>query len=201
MPPKDFSSDVELAQEPSADTPTPTPAPVWTGGATAIAAGVLALLIGLYRCVSSYSYFSMLTMLMGLSEGEISTGIATGIANSKVYWAVGGVVSVAGALALIVGAIMLLRRRRGGRILIVLGSLTIIAEVVATLGSAVLALNSLAATGYATDGNAFSTVLSGMGPLVLLSLGLSVGIPVVLITLALVPSTRRWCEGAGQPAV
>lgn len=192
------------AEEQPADTQTPqSVAPVWTGGATAIAAGVLALLLGLYRCFSSYSYFSMLAMFMGLPDGDIGpdAGIATGIGNSKMYWAVGGIVTALGALALLVGAVMLLKHRRAGRTLIVLGSLTIVAEVVVTLGGAVLAMNSLADSGYAAAGSdVFTTMFSGMSPLVLLSLGFSVGIPVLLIVLAFVPSTRRWCEVAGQPA-
>ncbi len=183
---------------PAVATPTVTP-----GGGAAIAAGVLALVIGIYRAFKTYVYFSVVAIYSGVPS-ELSS-YTNGV---KAYSTITAIVSAIGTAALFVGAVMLFNRRLGGRSWITLGCLIAIADVVVmwiVVFQFVKGISSFTSSlvgdyGESSDGIA-SSVLSEQLPSIIISIAFSVGLPLLTMILARSRSTRLWCEAprAGVP--
>lgn len=195
---------VSSAYPPSAPGigPKPPAAPTAAapGGGAAIAAGVLALVIGLYRAWETYLYFTVVAMFGGVA-GEYSSYTR----GPQTYATVAAIVSAIGAVALFVGAVMLFNRRLGGRGLITLGCLIAIADVVVTwivvfqFMKGVSSFTSSLVGGYggsSTD-SIFSAAMRQELPAIVINIALSVGLPLLTMILARSRSTRRWCEASG----
>ena len=159
-------------------------------GATAITAGVLALLIGIYRGWQTYAYFSAASVLGRFSEFAHDVLAFTIIA---------GVVSAVGTIALVVGAVKLFNRSFAGRKLVALGCLIQIADVLLSWVILLGWLNQFSAFGGYEGESVASAVFSRHGAELVLPLALGVGIPLLTMILALSAATRRWCEAARLP--
>jgi hypothetical protein len=172
------------------------PAAARVSGGTAIAAGVLALVIGAYRAFSTYGYFATVAML-----GDVASSYAA-VRDMRNYATAAGVISAIGTLALVVGAIRLFNRGLSGRGLIALGCLIAIADVVIMWIAVMGWVDRLFGSGsiFGDQGGNISTTdvlaeaFSRQGPFIVISLLITIGIPLLAIVLAYSKSTRRWCE-------
>lgn len=185
--------------QPAAAVPTPAAyAPgARPSGTTAIAAGVLALLIGAYRAFQTYGYIAAAAMLSGIPR-EFSSSIH----GTQAFVTVAAIMSAVGTLALVVGAIKLLNRGLGGRGLITLGCLIGVADVVVTWIAVYGFMQGISGFYGSLGGSPdslFSAVLSEQLPFIVLNIAISAGIPVLTIILAWSASTRRWCEARHFP--
>ncbi|WP_328354313.1 hypothetical protein OG976_23340 [Mycobacterium sp. NBC_00419] len=167
-------------------------APQASGG-TGIAAGVLALLIAVYRGWVTYAY---LATADALSQMSVGSGWAKDSRNMALA---AGIVSAVGTLALLGGAIKLLNRGLGGRGLITVGCLIAIADVVITW--ALIWGWFTTSFGGMSMGSSWDSMFTRQGPTIVLNLALTVGVPLLTMILALAAATRRWCEAARAPAV
>jgi hypothetical protein len=186
----------------SAVAPAPTALPP-TGyrpsGATAISAGVFALLIALYRAFQTYVYIATATMFAGI-PGEL----ASYSRGPQAFVTIAAIVSAVGTVALFVGAIKLLNRGLGGRGLITFGCLIAIADVIVTWIAVIAFMRGVSgffssAVGD-SSGSIFSSVMNEQLPGVVFNVGLGVGFPLLTMILAWTQSTRRWCEAPRLPA-
>ena len=201
------------AAQPQAVPQAPVPAPAVTvaaaapGGGAAIAAGVLALVIGIYRAWQTYLYFTVVSFF-GTFNGEFSSYTR----GPQTYATITAIASLICTVALLVGAVMLFNRRLGGRNLITLGCLIAIADVIVTWIVVVQFMKGVSSYtsslvgeyGAASSSDSiFSAVLSEQAPSIAISIVLSAGLPLLTMILALSGSTRRWCEAprTGMPAV
>ncbi|OHV04307.1 hypothetical protein [Mycobacterium talmoniae] len=151
--------------EPGDGTPPRYESPPSRG--TALTAGTLSLLGGIANGLAAISNI----MLVGSPELE-SAGLSTG------YFGFVGLAAFVIAIALLVGGIMLLRRRSAGRLIIVTGC----------VGAVLLNLVNFA---YSQD------LSQKYGPEIAIGVPrLVVGISVASVTamLALAASTERWCR-------
>lgn len=149
-------------------------------GVTAISAAILALIVAAYSGVGVILSF-MATAFLNDALGE---GVAP-------HWmvpsfAIAGIAGAVAALVLVIGAFMLFVHKLAGRMFVVFGC---VVAIVVAIAPHVL--------GYFWPGPLASAVASqtgesprfGFGPLILVS----IGIPLLTIILASLPSTRRWC--------
>ncbi|TDO15168.1 hypothetical protein EV580_3310 [Mycobacterium sp. BK086] len=177
------------------------PAAARVSGGTAIAAGVLALVIGAYRAFATYAYFATVAML-----GDAGSSYAA-VRDMRNYATAAGVISAIGTLALVVGAIRLFNRGLGGRGLITMGCLIAIADVVLMWISVMGWVESLFGSGSIfgeqglniSTGDVLAEAFSRQGPSIVIHLLVTIGIPLLTIVLAFSKSTRRWCEAGRAP--
>ncbi|WP_179476128.1 hypothetical protein [Mycolicibacterium vinylchloridicum] len=172
------------------------PAAARVSGGTAIAAGVLALVMGAYRAFSTFAYFSTVAVL-----GDAGSSYAA-VRDMRNYATAAGVVSAIGTLALVVGAIRLFNRGLGGRGLITVGCLIAIADVVLMWISVMGWVDRLFGSGSIfgdqglniSTGDVLAEAFSRQGPFIVVHLFITIGIPLLTVVLAYSKSTRRWCE-------
>lgn len=179
-------------------TPFPPPAGARAGGAAALIAGVLALLLALARGFKTYGYFVVAQALSSLPSGYPNDG------GPKALFIIATIVSAVGTVALLGGALMLFNRNLSGRNWITLGCVIAIADAVLMWLSVYVFVKSFtnffsSAAGMGRDsvGGIFSSVLSKEAPLFMLSIALTVGLPLLTLILARSGSTRRWCTQHG----
>src|ERR1700758_3798045 len=89
--------------------PFPPPAAVPASGATAIIAGVLALLIAAFRAFKTYGYF-----LTAQAFSNVPSGYPNHTGGAEAFSVVAAIVSAVGTVALVVGALMLFNRSLTG---------------------------------------------------------------------------------------
>ncbi|KZB87580.1 hypothetical protein [Amycolatopsis regifaucium] len=141
-------------------------------GATGIIAGILAILGGVW-------FLSGLVWVLILLVDRVRS-----------YYIVGGILDLAVGVVLLVGGILLLRRKRAGRMLVVIGAgaglfFGIVLVVLRTTGMDVA---------YVFGG--VSAIYGFLGLIVQLLIP-----AVATIVLALLPPTGRWLAAGKQPAV
>ncbi len=173
----------------TAPEPTPAPAPVYTApvigyqpsssGATAITAGVLALLLGAYQVWQTISAFAALSVFSAFGELIGDYGRIKTLATISAF------ASLAATLALILGGILLLCRKSAGRGFIAAGCLVVIIFTVLTVG---LLLDWF--------GSTFSISQLDVPTATVLVMNVAVGaaVPILTMVLALLGSTKRWCQ-------
>lgn len=155
-------------------------------GATAIAAGVLALLMGAYQVWQTISSFMSLTLFSAVSDSLGHTGgKLTAIATILAF------ASLAATLALILGGILLLCRKTAGRGFIVAGCLIVIVVNVLTTGLYFKWFGS--AFGGASDELSISDLGLDGGALITV-VAINAAVPLLTTVLALLKSTKRWCQ-------
>lgn len=179
----------------SAPEPTPPPAPVYTApvighapsasGGAAIAAGVLALLLGAYQVWQTISSFLMLSLF------TVSTSSLGDFGQLKTIATISAFASLAATLALILGGILLLCRKTAGRGFIVAGCLIVIIVNVLTTGLYLQWWGN--AFGDASDHLAISDLGSDAGALIV-AVAINAAVPLLTMVLALLKSTKRWCQ-------
>jgi hypothetical protein len=157
-------------------------------GGTAIAAGVLALLLGVFRLWQTYGYFVTMSMFSGYD--------LPGTSGIRTYVTVEAFASAFASLALIVGGVMLLSRRSAGPGWVTFGALVVIADAAITWAAIYGLLDTMFDSWL--QGWSPSSLLTA-GPLTFVVLGISIGVPLLTLILARVASTRRWCEARSGP--
>lgn len=150
-------------------------------GGTAITAAVFALLMGLYSGFEAFGRFSLLALLSGASSYQ-------GASSFNTYLTAVAVASAASALALIIGAILLLTRKSAGRGLIAVGCLIVIVETVVSAAAVYGFIKSFA------DGLGLQGSWSGDDVWYAVSVGVGLAGPLLTLILVLLGSTRRWCQ-------
>ncbi|MFF0541564.1 hypothetical protein ACFYTF_01850 [Nocardia thailandica] len=154
------------------------PAPPRPGGGTAITAGVLALLGGLWGAVSAGSLAIGLSSVSSGALDEVKTMLVVSLG-------IGAVV----ALLLLLGSLLLFLRRTAGRVLVILGCLGAIASAAVS----VVFMASVGADFKDTDGYA-----SGLAVTAGIS-GVMALFPLLTLILAAVPATGRWIAARDAP--
>lgn len=177
--------------------PSAAPAPGYPGagypmvprpsGGTAIAAGILALLIGLSRGFSAFESFSTLDMMSGSIYGGYG---ASG--DFKAYLTITGIAGAVTALMLIVGAIMLFARSSAGRGLVVFGGIIALIE---QAGIVIYLMVQLGNVEYF-----FKGLFAGLFGIATISAAIGLVIVILMIFLASSGSTKRWCQSKHAPA-
>jgi hypothetical protein len=172
----------------------PTPLPQYPGqpgsntlsspsssGATAIAAAVLALLGCAAQGLGGIGVFAELSDISS-ADWDKARDVLPGW--TRPYLMTAGVVAIAVAVALLVGGILLLRRRDGARMLIATSCVIVMVAAIAGLFFALDLKNTLDEHGY--------TGLVSMGSQLPAAIG-GIVFPLVTLILVLMPSTKRWC--------
>ena len=166
------------------------------GSGTAIAAAVISLIGALWYGIDVIrtweGFKAVLTSLdslssLGLSAGDVAWGYAT------VGAAVAQLVLVPVSL---IGGILLLTRSPAGRVMVILGSLLVLAANAVWIIAAVRVYTAYSSLGYgsSTSGGEF------VGQ-VLLNMGLPTLLAVVALFLAASSSTKRWCRRSAASPV
>jgi hypothetical protein len=152
--------------------------------ATTIIAGVFAILSGLYQGFQAFVYGMIIAVTSPLASE--SFGDTDFIFTLLTSLTVG---SALAAILLIVGAILLLVRRLFGRWLVAIGcALTIVISVVPVVLTRIW-LDDV----YSGVGADLHSIYAGMDSFLVVSMILWIAVPVVIVVLAFLPSTRRYC--------
>lgn len=166
----------------------PAPAPSMT---TAIIAGVLAILLGLYQGFQAVVYVLMasITTSVAYQVDPVDLGDLDDLGWLNAFLIAMGVGSAVSAIALLVGAVLLLVRKLFSRWLIALGC--VIAIVVTAIP---VILVQLFLTALSSHFDEDFSVFSGTGGwLAVILVTLFVGVPLATTVLVFLPSTRRYC--------
>jgi len=165
-------------QAPGYSPYSPYPQPQYGGPApsagTAIAAAILSFLGALANALGALGNFAVPTMAQFHGSG---TGV----------FVVLGMVSLAITVALLVGGILLLRRKLAGRLIIAVTCGVVIAMALIGYLMAQSLLNQAGVSAAET-----------MPTLLGRTIG-SIFFPALTMVLALVPSTKKWCLAGGRP--
>lgn len=168
-----------------------------TGG-TAVTAAILALLGGL-------AAFGGVVMYVVNTLRFDSPWLAWGLLPewASMVTAVLLVIDLVAAVMLLVGASLLLRRRTAGPVLVILGCLGVIGAYVLGALSTVVQLMDyglpLSRQLEAILGNSSINLILGADVDIPWAVSLlTMVFPVVTFLLAVLPSTRRWCNGQGR---
>lgn len=151
------------------------------GGGTAITAGVLAILGGLWALVGVVTNLAGAAAMAGLDSYRNSYGAPATPNLPELlggYLIATGIVQVIVALLLIVGAVLLFMKKKVGRWLVVSGCALVVLSAIA--GFVVM-------SAHLTQLESGATLIGGGVALVLLAF------PVATLVLAILPSTARWC--------
>ncbi|GGN88896.1 hypothetical protein [Nocardia rhizosphaerihabitans] len=147
------------------------------GGGTAITAAVIALLLSLTSLGGLGLGLAFL-----LSTDATSARDEAGREEVAIALAIGSVP----ALLLLLGSVLLFRRKTAGRVLLIL--LTSISLIGIGLSAAAAIMENRAGTGYETT------------PATLVGAAIVGAIPLLILVMAAAPSTGRWIRAARQPA-
>ncbi|MGS2805685.1 hypothetical protein [Nocardia sp. MW-W600-9] len=168
-------------------------------GGTAMVVAVLALLGGIAGAVGVvFGLFRMVRSETGLFGWGITPGWVSVVSGATLL------VDALSAVSLLVGAILVFRRRGAGPTLAALGSVgTLGAYVVTAASTAVQLIQYDLPIGRHIDAVLGQSVFNGLFSVErsvpwMVSVLLLV-FPVVTFVLAVLPSTRRWCKGARPP--
>ncbi len=166
------------------------------GGGTAVAVAVLALLGGIAGAVGVVSgLVAMVRSESGLFGWGMVPGWVSVVSGATL------VIDLGSAVLLLVGAMLVFRRRGAGPMLVVLGCVGVLGAFVVTAISTVVQLMQYGIPiGRHVDAMLGQSVFNGLFSMErdvpwLLAVLLLV-FPVVTFVLGVLPSTRRWCKGA-----
>ncbi len=187
------STPPSYSQPPAYAPPPPTATPYQYGamgggqyagsasGATAIIAGILALLLGAFRAYTSIDLVKGLIML-----AKLSGPVGMYMDKSVYFWSIAyAVASILVTALLLLGGIVLLSRGRPGRTMIIFGTLLILGEAILTWAAATIFLQAAGMFG----GGAWD-----LGATTFVAFMIFAGVPAVTLVLALLPSTKKWCR-------
>lgn len=191
---------------PSGGIPYPQMPPTQGGGeppasgGTAITAGVLAVLGGLFIAVASWVTFDLVDFVTrGWSERGIPFAGVSELASLlpdwlSTYTTLAGIGYAVAALLLLVGSCLMLMRSMAGRWMVVAGCVVVIGVAVAGMiagPAAVTEMVDAAQARFGSRNGAPSPSLSVAGPTVFVII-----MPALAtLILALVPLTGRWIDG------
>lgn len=160
----------------------PAPQEPGPSGVTAIIAGVLAILIGLYQGFQSFMYVVVTSVTTPVASEYVEMDWLGGY---LIALAIGSVVS---ALVLLVGGGFLFARKAWARWLVVGGCAVSIVILVSPVLLADLWLRSL------PSDIGVQSFYDGVGAFTVFLMVLWIGIPLATAVLALLPATKRYCD-------
>lgn len=161
------------------------------GGTAAIAAAILGLIGAIWYGVDIVRSWDDIGYLFKSLDGLSKLGVSGSVA----FWAYGAIVAVIAefvfVVLLILGGILLLARSSAGRVMVVLGSLLVIATNIYWILAAFKAVDWL--TSFAGSAEVTGSTGDFLGR-ILLNAGLPALLALVTLILAMSASAKRWCQ-------
>ncbi len=194
-PPPTSSSAPQYSAPPAYSYPAATgaaPAARGAGGGTAaIAAAILGLIGAIWYGVDVVRSWDDIDYLFKSLDGLSNLGVSGSVA----FWAYGAIAAVIAEFAFVVllllGGILLLARSSAGRVMVVLGSLLVIATNIYWILAAFKAVDWL--NSFAGSAEVTGSTGEFLGR-VLLNAGLPALLGLVTLILAMTASAKRWCQ-------
>lgn len=165
------------------------------GGGAAIAAAILGLIGAIWYGVDVVRSWDDIDYLFKSLDGLSKLGVSGSVA----FWAYGAIAAVIAEFAFVVllllGGILLLARSSAGRVMVVLGSLLVIATNIYWILAAFKAVDWL--NSFAGSSEVTGSTGEFLGR-VLLNAGLPALLALVTLILAMTASAKRWCQRASH---